>query len=70
MEKFAIRLKELRNESGLSSKELGKLVGVSDASIIRWENNQSTVLAIHIINLAKFFDVSADYLLGLVDGYR
>lgn len=67
MEGFAKKLKELRNEKGLSGKALGKAIGVSDAAIFRWENNQNDVKGEQLIKLARFFDVTTDYLLGLED---
>ena len=67
METFGIRLRELRNERGLSSKALGKEIGVSDATIIRWENASMIPGADYIALLAKYFKVSSDYLLGLED---
>ena len=67
MKSFAKRLKELRTERGLSSMALGKAIGVSDATIIRWENNQNDIKAEQLVKLAHFFEVSTDYLLGLED---
>ena len=67
MEIFSNRLKALRKESGLSAKSLSQKIGVSDASIINWENNVYDIKGEYIIRLAKFFGVSADYLLGLED---
>lgn len=67
MENFADKLSELRTEKGLSSKALGKAIGVSDAAIIRWENNQNDIKAEQLVKLARFFSVTTDYLLGLED---
>jgi len=64
---FGERLRELRTEKGLSARALGDEVGVSNASIIDWENGKHEVKAESLIRLAKFFDVSTDYLLGLTD---
>jgi len=63
--KFAERLKELRTEKGLTCMELGKAIGVSDMSIVRWENKQADVKGEYLITLANFFKVTAGYLLGL-----
>ena len=63
------RIRELRTEKGLSAKALAKQIEVSDASIIDWENNKHEIKAECIIKLAKFFNVSADYLLGLTNDY-
>ena len=47
--------------------ELGKLIGVSVAAISRWENGINDIKSQDLIKLAKFFEVSADYLLGLIE---
>ena len=65
--KFAERLKELRTEKDLSYDKLSKLVGLSHASLCRWENNEADITSDNLIILAKFFKVSTDYLLGLED---
>ncbi|MGN0960987.1 MAG: helix-turn-helix domain-containing protein [Christensenellales bacterium] len=67
MEKFAERLKELRIEKGLSIQALAKEVKIGSSSICRWENQQSDVKGTQLVILAKFFDVTIDYLMGLED---
>jgi len=37
------------------------------ASICRWENQQADVKGTQLVALAKFFDVTIDYLMGLED---
>ena len=64
---FGKRLKELRKERGLSMKQLSLQVGIADSCISRWENGQTIVNGEQLIIFAKFFNVSADYLLGLRD---
>lgn len=65
--KLAERLKELREESGLSYMKLGKAIGVSDNTILRWEANKCDITGENLIALARYFKVSTDYLLGLED---
>lgn len=67
MKIFAERLKELRKEKNLSTLALGKIIGVSDTAICNWENDKHDVRGEQLIRLASFFEVSADYLLGLED---
>ncbi len=67
MRKFGKIIKELREEKGLSALQLSMLVNISNASISRWENNLADIKSDHILILAKFFNVSTDYLLGLED---
>ena len=65
MKIFAERLKELREEKKLSTKALGNILNVSDATISRWENDINEITAENLYKVAKYFNVSCDYLLGL-----
>ena len=65
MKTFAERLKELRLEKGLSIQALAKEVKIGSSSLCRWENCQAEVKGSQLVILARFFDVSTDYLLGL-----
>lgn len=67
MDKFAKRLKELRKENNLSLSQLAKAIGVSGIAISRWENQLRIPNIESLIALAKYFGVTTDYLLGLVD---
>lgn len=64
---FAERLKELRTERGLSQAQLAKETGISCTALCYWETEQRIPNALAIITLAKFFNVSTDYLLGVTD---
>jgi len=67
MKIFADRLKDLRAEKGVSCVALGKAIGVSEGAIRFWENNKYDIKGEYIVRLAKYFNVSSDYLLGLSD---
>lgn len=67
MEKFAERLRELRIEKGLSQSALARATGLTQSAITFWEHCERVPSAEAIVILAKFFGVSADYLLGLED---
>lgn len=67
MEKFRERLKELRTEKGLSLMALALETKLSSSALSFWELGQRVPNAEAIIVLAKYFGVSADYLLGLED---
>lgn len=67
MEIFCERLKELRANRKLSAKKLGKELDVSDSTIIRWENGLRVPSIDSLYSLARFFDVSSDYLIGFED---
>ena len=65
--KFSERLKELRTEKGLSQKQLGLKVGLSDVAICLWEQNKRVPNLDAVILLADFFNVTIDYLAGRED---
>ena len=67
MEIFPERLKELRLEKELTQRELAKQTGLSRSAIAFWEHCERIPSAEAVVTLAKFFGVSADYLLGLED---
>ena len=63
-EVFAERLKELRLEKELGQEELAKALGLSHGIISLWENGLREPKLSNLIALAKFFEVSLDYLVG------
>ena len=67
MKIFAERLKELRQEKGLSIQALAREVKIGSSSLYRWENCQADVKGSQLVILAKYFGVSIDYLMGLED---
>lgn len=67
MNKFAERLKELREENNLTQYELSKKINISTACINRWEKNLRVPNIDSIIMLCQFFGCSSDYLIGLED---
>lgn len=67
MLKFSERLKELRIEKGLSQKQLAEDTNYSRSAIGHWENGTRIPTADVVFAFAKFFDTTADYLLGLTD---
>ena len=62
---FYERLKELRIEKGIGQIVLAKAVNVSKGIISLWENGLREPKLSNLIALAKFFEVSLDYLAGL-----
>lgn len=67
MKAFSERLMELRKERGLSQATVAKDLGVSLGIVCYWETNKSDPTASNIAKVARYFNVSADYLLGLSD---
>lgn len=63
--RFGDRIKELREEKGITQKELGKTVYISDRVIGYYETNNRFPKDERTLNmLADYFNVSVDYLVG------
>ena len=62
---FGERLKELRVEKNIGQITLAKDLNLSKGIISLWENNLREPKLSNLIILAKYFDVSIDFLAGL-----
>ena len=67
MSKFNIRIKDLRIEKGLSTQQMATDFSVTVRTIQRWEIGETEPRLDVVIELAKYFGVSSDYLLGITD---
>lgn len=61
---FSTRVKELRANAGLSMDQLAKQLGVTKSRINMWENNGTVPRMAVLVELANYFHVTTDYLLG------
>lgn len=57
-------LRSLRKQKGMSMKELGDLVGVSESTISLYETGKRKPDPDMLVKLASVFYVTVDYLLG------
>ena len=58
------RIYELRTQKGLSQKELGAILGVSNKAVSKWETGTAIPKTETLIKLAEVFEISAEELLG------
>lgn len=61
---FSKRLKELRNEAGLTQKEVATKLNISQPTYVQWESGRRSPSSETLEKFAKLFNVSTDYLLG------
>ena len=52
-------------EKGMGQAQLARAIGVSNGIVSLWENKKREPTMGSLIALAKFFNVSLDYLTGL-----
>lgn len=62
---FGLLLRELRERSNLTQKQLGNKIGVSEGMISRYENNMSEPPFETVRDFSAIFNVSMDYLAGM-----
>lgn len=62
---FGMRLQELRMSRNLSQAALGKKINRSKSVICAYENNQRIPPLEVLTDIAVFFNVSLDYLVGI-----
>lgn len=67
MDIFAIRLNKLIKENKITKYKLAQALDSSKQSVCNWCDGISEPKMSYIRALATYFDVSADYLLGLED---
>lgn len=59
------KIKMLRENQKLTQADLARKLGLTRSSINAWEMGLSVPSTNYIVELARLFDVSSDYLLGL-----
>ena len=59
------RLKKLRKDFNINQVTLAKELGVSKQCVSNWENDNILPSIEMLVKIAKFFNVSTDYLLDL-----
>ena len=64
---FYTRLKDLRADSDLNQKQVADLIKTSQSYYSQYENGQKIITTDRLIILAKFYDVSIDYIVGLTN---
>ncbi len=67
---LAERLSLLRKERDMTQKEVSQELGISLNSYQRYETDEREPTAPILVQMAKFYNVSLDYLVGLTDERR
>lgn len=62
---LAEKIKLLRENKGMTQSELARILGLSRSGVNAWEMGLSIPSTQYVVALAKTFNVSTDYLLGL-----
>jgi len=61
------RIRDLREDRDLNQTQVAKLLGMSQTGYSKYETGENDIPTAILIKLARFYDVSVDYLLGETD---
>ena len=61
------RLKEIRKEKGYTQAKIAKLLNTDNGVISRYESGKNLILTSFLMEYAKIFNISCDYMLGKID---
>ena len=64
------RIKDLREDADKSQEEIANVIGTSQSYYAQYENGKRSIPFERIIILAKYYNVSLDYIAGLIDTPR
>jgi transcriptional regulator with XRE-family HTH domain len=64
--KFRERFKELLEEKGMSQSEFARRYSIPRSTVNSWCTHREPTLD-YLIQIAKIFNTTADFLLGIVD---
>lgn len=63
MTEFGHRLRELRNNAKLTQEQVGNDTGITGCTIRAYETKNTLPRIDRVVDLAKYFNVSLDYLI-------
>jgi transcriptional regulator with XRE-family HTH domain len=64
------RLRDMREDSDKNQKQIAELLGMKQQQYARYENGTIEIPLHHMITLARYYNVSLDYLAGMIDTPR
>ena len=67
---YTQRLEDLRKDRDLTREQVAKMLGLKREQYRRYETGINEIKAGFIMKVCRFYNISADYLLGLTDEYK
>ena len=65
---YAQKIRNLREDSDLTQEQVAQLLNTTKNQVGKYEREEQEMPIKHLLTLAKFYKVSADYILGLPEG--
>ena len=67
---FYRRLRDMRVDHDKTQSDIAKVLGTVRGQYLKYENGQQELPMHHFVTLARYYNVSLDYLAGLTDTPR
>ena len=64
---FYQRLKDMREDHDMTQTQIAEILGTVRQQYARWETGAQELPMHHFITLARYYNVSLDYLAGLIE---
>ena len=64
---YRIRMRNLREDNDLTQREVAKVINKSQQGYSHIEDGRAELKIEDLIKLCKFYGVSADYFIGIID---
>lgn len=61
------RLRDIREDKDLKQKDIAEVLGITTQQYQLYECGKRFLPVYHLKTLCEFYDISADYILGLTD---
>ncbi len=64
------RLKDIREDHDLTQRQVADVLGMEQSNYAKYENGKNMMGIDKYIKLAKFYNISLDYLTGMINSPR
>ncbi len=64
---YAQRIRALREDKDIKQREIAEIIKTSQSYYAQYENEKRPLPIEHLIKLCKYYNISADYILGFTD---
>ncbi|MCI9441265.1 MAG: helix-turn-helix transcriptional regulator [Ruminococcus sp.] len=61
------RMRALREDNGLTQTDIAKMLGIAQTTYSQYELYKRPMPIEYLVALCKYYEVSADYMLGLTE---
>ena len=65
---YAQKIRDLRDDHDLSQMQIALILGTTKNQVGKYERGEQEMPIRHLITLCNYYNVSADYILGLQEG--